>query len=475
MSRIPENSAPFTLSEVLAATSGTAARAEGELRFQGVGTDTRGALQGKLFVALAGERYDAHDYLDEAAAAGARAALVEREVAGAPLPLVRVSSTLAALGDLARHHRRRFGGEIVAIGGSAGKTTTRSAVGALLEVAAPGAVHQTSGNLNNLIGVPHVLFGLDAAQRFAVVEVGTNTPGEVARLTDIVEPDVSLLTLIDLEHTEGLGDLDGVEREEGDLFEHLSLAGAAIGNVDDPRVARRLERARAARKLGYGLGARGAVRVVERTRRGLEGQTLRVSLPSREVRLDVPLLGDAGAYASLAALAVLELLAPEALANPSALGQALGRAGEPGRLRPVELEDGTVVLDDTYNANPASVLSSIAAARDLAGSRGARLILVLGEMRELGRASRDEHERVGRALGETGAAGLVAIEGDASLYVDGARTAGIDAEFAADSAGAVALVEARVRPGDVVLVKASRGVRAERVVEGLVRRGSTRT
>jgi UDP-N-acetylmuramoyl-tripeptide--D-alanyl-D-alanine ligase len=172
---------------------------------------------------------------------------------------------------------------------------------------------------------------------------------------------------------------------------------------------------------------------------------------------------------------VLELLSPEALANPGALGEALGGAGEPGRLRPLELEDGTVVLDDTYNANPASVLSSIAAARELARSRSTRLILVLGEMRELGRASRDEHERVGRALAESEAAGIVAIAGDAALYVDGARAAGIDAEFAADSLSAVAKVEGRVRPGDVVLVKASRGVRAERVVEGLVRGGSTRT
>jgi UDP-N-acetylmuramoyl-tripeptide--D-alanyl-D-alanine ligase len=475
VSRIPENTAPFTLSEVLSSTSGRASGLDAAIVFQGVGTDTRADLGGKLFVALTGERYDAHDYLAQAAAAGARAAVVEREVPGAPLPLVKVSSTLSALGDLAQLHRRRFGGKIVAIGGSAGKTTTRSAVGALLEVAAPGAVHQTSGNLNNLIGVPHVLFGLDSNQRFAVIEVGTNLPGEVRRLMEIVEPDLSVLTLVDVEHTEGLGDLDGVEREEGDLFACLPPGATAIGNADDVRVARQLERARVSRRLGYGLGENGAVRVVERVRRGLTGQSLRVALPSREVELDVPLLGDAGAYAALAALSVLEIVAPEALTNSGALSRALGRAGEPGRLRPLELADGTVVLDDTYNANPPSVLSSIAAARDLATARNARLVLVLGEMRELGSASKGEHERVGRSLAESEAAAVVAIGGDALLYAEGARAAGIPAEFAADSSVAVATVLERVRPGDVVLVKASRGVRAERVVEGLVRGGSTRT
>jgi UDP-N-acetylmuramoyl-tripeptide--D-alanyl-D-alanine ligase len=475
VSRIPENTAFFKLAEVLAATSGSAPGVDPELTFEGVGTDTRDRLSGKLFVALAGERYDAHDYLAQAAAAGARAALVERDIEGAPLALVKVPSTLWALGDLARFHRRRFGGKVVAIGGSAGKTTTRSAVGAALAVAAPDAVHQTSGNLNNLIGVPHVLFGLEPSQRFAVVELGTNTPGEIARLMAISEPDVSVLTLIDVEHTEGLGDLDGVEREEGELFSRLSPGGTAIGNVDDARVSRQLERAPVARTLGYGLREKGAVHVLERTERGLAGQRLRVALPSGEIELDVPLLGDAGAYAALAALSVLSVLAPEALAEPAALSQALARAGEPGRLRPVELPDGTVVLDDTYNANPASVLASLAAARELTRSRGARLFLVLGEMRELGRASREEHQRIGAALAESGAVGVVAIAGDAALYVEGARAAGIDAVFCEDSTSAVAEVLDRVRPGDVILVKASRGVRAERVVEGLVREGSTRT
>lgn len=475
MSRIPPNAAPFTLAEVLDATSGEVSGGSAGLVFEGVGTDTRGDLSGKLFVALAGERYDAHDYLDDAASAGARACVVERDVPNAKLPLVKVPSTLRALGDLARYHRRRFRGTIVAIGGSAGKTTTRSAVGAALEVTAPGAVHQTSGNLNNLIGVPLVLFGLEARHRFAVVELGTNTPGEIARLMDVVVPDVSLLTLIDVEHTEGLGDLDGVEREEGDLFARLSPSAVAVGNVDDERVARCLERARVARKLGYGLGERALLRAVERSSRGLLGQTLRVQTPSRELSLEVPLLGQAGAYAALAALSILDLLAPEALAEPRALEQALARAGEPGRLRPIELADGTIVLDDTYNANPASVLASIAAAAELAQVRVARLLLVLGEMRELGAAARDEHERVGRTLAESGAALVLGVAGHAERFVEGARAAGVDAEFAPDAERAAELLKERVRPGDVVLVKASRGVRAERVVESLVGGESTRT
>ncbi len=401
MSRIPENSAPFTLSEVLSVTSGDATGLDAGLSFQGVGTDTRATLDGKLFVALAGERYDAHDYLAQAAAAGARAALVEREVPGAPLPVVRVASTLAALGELARLHRRRFGGKVVAIGGSAGKTTTRSAVGSVLEVAAPGAVHQTSGNLNNLIGVPHVLFGLDSKRRFAVIEIGTNTPGEVARLTEIVEPDVSLLTLIDMEHTEGLGDLDGVEREEGDLFQRLSPEGAAIGNVDDVRVARQLERARVARKLGYGLGGAGVCASSSALSAGSPGRASESCCLRARSGSTCRCSGRRSLRDPRGALRARAPLARSAREPERALGEALGRAGEPGRCARSSSKTAPVVLDDTYNANPASVLSSIAAARELARSRSTRLILVLGEMRELGRASRDEHERVGRALAES--------------------------------------------------------------------------
>ena len=458
MSAIPENHAAFTVAEVLAATGGALQGGLEREVFRGVGTDTRAPLAGKLFVALAGERYDAHDYLDKAAQAGALAALVERSVEGAPLPTIRVGSTLRALGGLARLHRQRYRGKLVAVGGSAGKTTTRSAIGAAL------GAYQAAGNLNNLIGVPHVLLGLER-QPCAVIEIGTNAPGEVAELSCMSAPDIAVLTLIGLEHTEGLGDLDGVEREEGALLRHVAVA---VGNADDERVARQLEQSPASRKFRYGFGEGADVRAVRREPAGLGAQSLTVERGGERAELRIPLLGEAGAYATLAALAVGEAMGVDLTRDPPALERALARAGEPGRLRPIELADGSVVLDDTYNSNPASVYASIAAARELARSRGSRLVLVLGEMRELGAQSGSEHVRVGEAVGGSRAAALIAVAGDAQAFVAPARAGGVDACFADDAGSAVPLVLERLQAGDVVLVKASRGVRAERVVEGLL-------
>jgi UDP-N-acetylmuramoyl-tripeptide--D-alanyl-D-alanine ligase len=181
----------------------------------------------------------------------------------------------------------------------------------------------------------------------------------------------------------------------------------------------------------------------------------------------VPLLGKAGIYAALAAIAVAEELTGRAL-DARTLQAALARAGEPGRLRVHELSDGTVVLDDAYNANPASVLSSVAAASELAERRSARLVLVIGEMRELGSLSEREHRRVGDALAESGAARLFAVAGDAIFYAEASARRGIPTDFSETADAALASLRAGIRPGDVVLVKASRGVRADRIVEGLI-------
>lgn len=468
---LPENSAAFSLSEVVQATGGRLSGGALAGRVAGVVTDSRADVRGKLFVALAGERFDGHAFVEQVARSGAAAVLVEQDIGRLALPVVRVKSTLAALGELAHAHRRRFPGKIVAIAGSAGKTTTRSAVGALLELFAPGAVHQTRGNLNNRIGVPLVLFGLSAAQRFAVVEIGTNRRGEVETLSRMVAPDVGVLTLIGIEHSEGLGDLDGIEREEGALFEGLSAEGIAIGNGDDARVVRRLNEARVSRRVRYGFGADAEVRGERRGGFGSGRQRLGVVGQGSALELELPLLGEAGAYAALAAIAVAERFSEAAL-DPRAVSAALARAGEPGRLEAHELADGTLVLDDAYNANPASARASLRTARELAEGRHARLVLVLGEMRELGSFSAREHAGLAPAIAESGAAALIAVSGDARLYVEAARASGIDACFASDAEAALAAARERVRPGDVVLVKASRGVRAERVVHGLIAGGA---
>jgi UDP-N-acetylmuramoyl-tripeptide--D-alanyl-D-alanine ligase len=470
-STLPENQARFTLGELAQATGGTLVTGAANGAVVGVQTDTRSNLWGKLFVALPGERFDGHSFVPDAVVAGAAAVLVERDVGAVGVPTLRVKSSLEALGALAHAHRRRFAGQVVAVAGSAGKTTTRSAVGALVELCAPDAVHQTQGNLNNLVGVPLVLLGLRPEHRYAVVELGTNAPGEVSKLTAMAAPDVGLLTLIGIEHSEGLGDLDGIEREEGALFAGLGAGGAAVGNVDDPRVARQLERAPVERRVRYGFGSGADVHSLSRAAAGVGRQRMLVTVHGRSLALELALLGEAGAYAALAALAAadaLELTLPDA----ARISRALSQAGEPGRLEVHELSDGTVVLDDAYNANPASALASLRTAAEVARDRSARLVLVLGEMRELGAVSAREHTRLGEAIGESGAAELIAVAGDARLYVEPAERAGVPSIFANDAELALRLARARVKPGDVVLVKASRGVRAERVVQGLIGGGA---
>jgi UDP-N-acetylmuramoyl-tripeptide--D-alanyl-D-alanine ligase len=335
-------------------------------------------------------------------------------------------------------------------------------------------VHSVVGNLNNRIGVPMVLFGLLPEHGVAVVEIGTNRTGEVRELTRVASPGIGVLTLIDVEHAEGLGSLDEIEQEEGALLRGLLKTGTAVANGDDERVVRQLVGANAKKKISY--GTRGAVdyRIQRRESLGLTHSRVTLERPrgrGREtIALEVPLFGLPGALAVAAAVAVADRVAARSVPlDRLAPAFARGPIGEPGRLRPVELADRTVVLDDSYNANPASVRAAVAAARELADDRAARLVLVLGEMRELGSESAEQHELVGRDIGGSGAAALVAVAGEAARFVPAAQAEGVDAAFAADSESAVEAVLARVRPGDVVLVKASRGVRAERIVEALVR------
>ncbi|HET7538983.1 MAG TPA: UDP-N-acetylmuramoyl-tripeptide--D-alanyl-D-alanine ligase [Polyangiaceae bacterium] len=466
-SLIPQNSAEFTLSQVATLSDGLLIGADA--RCASVTTDTRADLRGALFVALRGERFDGHDFAQQALAQGAAGVLVERELPELR-PAVVVKSTLSALGALASAHRLRWAKRIVGVAGSAGKTTTRSAISALLGALHPGAVHFAAGNLNNLIGVPMVLLGLKPEHSIGVVEIGTNAPGEVRTLSTLSAPDVAVLTLIGIEHSQGLGDLDGIEREEGEIWSGLAGEGLAVSNADDLRVQRTLQAVAHVRSLSYGYAEGANYRLRTRTPNALGGSLLelerRTPFGQDAIQLETSLLGEAGAYASLAALATAEWLTQSAL-DPAFVSSALSAAGEPGRLTPIELADGTVVLDDSYNSNPASVKSSLATAREIARARGARLLLVIGEMRELGALSAEQHAEVGGFIAGSGAALLIALVGDAQRFVAPAQNAGIDAHFAEGSEQGLELLLSRLQPKDVVLVKASRGVRAERLVRGL--------
>ncbi|MBX3214388.1 MAG: UDP-N-acetylmuramoyl-tripeptide--D-alanyl-D-alanine ligase, partial [Labilithrix sp.] len=478
---IPPNEASFSLQELLQATSG-------KLIVMGPGSstnqvviDSRRVSPGSLFVALRGERFDAHQFLPQVAELGAAVALVEapRPELGA-LTQIQVPCTLTALGDVARAHRLRWGGLVLTVAGSAGKTTTKACVAAALEALLPGAVHGERGNLNNRVGAPMVLLRCQPHHQIAVVEVGTNQPGEVAELTRIAAPDLAVLTRIDYEHSEGLGELDAIEAEEGAALLGLRPGGVAIGNEDDHRVRRQLDRGVGVRRVSYGESPSSDYRLLSRTPLGHSGARLEVSCAVEQsgsptqstITLETPLLGAPGALATLAALAATDAVAARLerpRVSPEALSAALQvpQVIEPGRLAAQTLSDGSLLLDDSYNSNPGSVLSSLAAAHELATARGARLQVVLGEMLELGELSAREHARVGAELAAFAPSGVIAVQGEAARFSEAAAAQGIPSVFVADADAALRRLIDTHRAGDVLLIKGSRGVRLDRVVSAL--------
>lgn len=467
---IPPNRARFTAAE-LQAVFGPCDFPGSFESVSSVTTDSRGILDGALFVALRGDRFDGHDYVGSAIARGARAVLIEREHARAlTIPegtaVLTVPDTLTALGDLARAHRRRWRGKLVAIGGSAGKTTTKGAVRAILEELRAGRVHSTPGNLNNRIGVPMTLLTLEDRHELSVIEMGTNQAGEMAELARIAEPDVALLTLIELEHTSGLGDMDGVEREECALFEAIAKRGGVLlGNLDDGRIRAALRRSLDCESLGYGEHPDATVRIAERVVQDDLRVRLRLIAGENELIVNTHLAGRPGALAVAAGVLVASVLLGKPPAA-AALENALAGAGERGRASLRTHESGALIFDDSYNANPASMAAGIESARELANASGARLVLVLGEMRELGEQSSAEHKRLGRKVGDAGASRVIFVGGDAVFAAQTAREQGQVVEFVDSAEEARELIEDTLGPGDLVLLKGSRGLSLERIFQG---------
>jgi UDP-N-acetylmuramoyl-tripeptide--D-alanyl-D-alanine ligase len=477
---IPHNRVPFTVDEIALATGGRVLRSGAATI--GVCTDSRAVTEGSAFVALVGDKFDGHAFLEGAVRQGAHTLVISRDdvkIDGSGSAAVHVGDTRLALGDLARAHRIRWAARahtvgprsLVAITGSAGKTTTKTVLASVLDAAKSGTVHATAGNLNNDIGVPMTLFGLDESHRYAVVEVGTNARGEIENLARIARPDVAVLTLVAAAHTEGLGTVDDVAVEKGALIAALPPNGLAVVNADDARAVAQLQRSPAHDRLTYGFSPTADYRIVTRRPRGMSGSTVAIERSGARIEAHSPLLGDAGALAVAASLAVTEWILHRPL-DPAELESALSRltAGGEGRLAPITLADSTLVIDDSYNANPASMRSSVLTAAELARQDRRRLVLVLGEMRELGAVSPGEHASLGEMVAEQDSAHVFAVGGDADRIADAVRRRGKNAAFAASADDAVEGVLSAVQAGDLVLVKGSRGVATEKIVRALVER-----
>jgi len=441
----------------------TGGRLEGtNTAFGAVSTDSRTLEPGALFVALAGERFDAHDFVPQAAERGCAGALVARPVAAA-VPQVVVDDTLAALTAFAKAWRRDYRGTVVGITGSNGKTTVKEMIGAILGVCGPCLV--TQGNLNNHIGVPLTLARLQVQHRYAVIEMGANHRGEIAQLASVAAPDVGLVINAGPAHLEGFGGIEGVARGKGEMFESLGVDGAAVINADDRYAAFWHVCARAAgRVLTFGMREQAdfmasglATRVAD------DGFATDFDLhtPLGESRVSISLAGEHNVMNALAAAAA----AAAAGAGLDAIEGGLSSVRPvAGRLRLRAALNGARLIDDSYNANPGSVRAGLTSLAAIPGEHW----LVLGEMRELGADSGRLHAEMGALARDSGVSRLLAV-GDESRYAVEAYGAG--GQWFAGIEDLIADARSGLRSGVTVLVKGSRSNRLERVADALAADG----
>ena len=460
----------LTLAEIAQIVGGTVGGGPGDVLVTAPAfADSRAVQPGGLFVAVPGERVDGHDFAADTVAAGAVAALVSRPV---PVPHVLVDDTVVALGRLARHHVDRLvAGGLVVVGvtGSSGKTSTKDLLAAVLEPL--GATVAPAGSLNTEIGVPLTALVADEGTRHLVVEMGARGVGHIAYLCEVTPPRIGVVLNVGAAHAGEFGSKELTARAKSELVAALPAAadgGVAVLNADDPLVAA-MAGVTPARVVTFGLGPDAGVRAEEVRLDQLGRPSFRLRAGDLEpVEVTLPLHGAHHVGNALAAAAV----ALELGATPAGVAQALATAVPRSRWRMevVERPDGVTVVNDAYNANPDSVRAALAAL--VAMANGRRTWAVLGEMAELGAASPAEHEEMGRLARRSGVTRLLVVGAGAHGVHSGALAEGaVDGEgsiVVADVPAALELLTAELRPGDLVLVKASRSSGLERLAEGLL-------
>jgi len=431
-----------------------AGAAHGHARYAGVTTDSRAVNAGDLFVALRGERFDGNEYVEEAFRRGAAAALTSRHIApGTPLPQVVVADTRIALGRLAAHWRARFALPLVALTGSNGKTTVKEMISAVLaaHVGTRAGVLATEGNLNNDIGMPLTLLKLREAHRFAVIEMGMNHAGEIDYLTRIARPSIALVNNAQRAHVGILGSVEAIARAKGEIYAGLAPSGIALVNQDDAFSAywKGLNARRPT--ITFGLGEGATVRAVP------SGPGITVTTPLGPFTVALQVRGEHNVRNALAACAAAVALEIPVEAMRSGLAAFGGVAGRQQRRRG---PGGSLVIDDSYNANPESMK---AAAQVLAEERG-RKVLVMGDMGELGADAAAMHAEVGSFARAAGIDALMAL-GEASRHA--VQAFGQGALHFDDVEALTRAARREAAAGAAILVKGSRFMRMERIADAL--------
>lgn len=462
----------LTFGDVAAATRGRLIRGDRAQGIDGVSIDSRALVAGDLFVAIRGDRFDGHRFVADAFARGALGAVVDERSAaecsrapcGADGPaLICVEDTTRALQDMAREVRRRSDAKVVAITGSAGKTTTKEVTAEFL--ATRHRVYRNKGNLNNHIGLPLSLLELRSRPEVAVVELGMNHPGEIRTLVGVAEPDVRVWTNVGDAHLGFFESADAIADAKAEILEQARPDDVLVANADDPRIVARVG-GFGGRLVTFGMAAPADVRATSIVVRGLEGTTARVTTPVGELQLDTSLLG-LGNLANVLAATAVALQFDVPLAAIATAAAALRPARRRGEL--VRLPGGLTLIDDSYNSSPAALRLALGTIEAATGS--ARKLAVLGEMLELGAHATALHEECGAAAAAAGLHLLITVGGaPARAMADAAVRAGMphaSVVHVTSSADAADVAVTRTRPGDLVLVKGSRGIGVDLVVERL--------
>jgi UDP-N-acetylmuramoyl-tripeptide--D-alanyl-D-alanine ligase len=448
----------------------------GKHQIRQISTDSRSVRRGDLFVALKGDQYDGHEFVPNVLSKGVAGAIVHdeyrlppspsgaRRINGRPAPfLFGVRDPLFAYQQLATHHRSRFHMPMVAVTGSNGKTTTKDMAAGVLAQRWP--VLKTEGNFNNRIGVPFTLFRLTARHQAAVIEMGVDQEGQTTRLCEIVRPTIGLITNIGPDHLEFFGSMEGSAQAKAELLDMLPVDGTAIINADDPYFGYLAARARC-RVLSFGFSDMADVRASGIVSDVRQGTTFRLHLPgkSRPTAVRVKAHGTHNVTNALAAAAVGAALN----LSGSMIVQGLGRFRPAAMRSQVVIHHGVHIINDCYNANPASMKAALQLLAQWSPAR--ERIAVLGDMLELGSETDRMHREVGRFLAELELSRLIVCGTLGRHIAEGARQGGMagpQIDEVVDASAAADQLKRIVRQGDVVLVKASRGIKMEQVVQAL--------
>lgn len=453
----------WTSAEIAAATGGTASA---EFDAGAVAFDSREVGPGALFVALSGETTDGHNFLDQAFASGAAGAIVS---SATPHPHILVGDTMVALENLARAGRKRMAGVVIGVTGSVGKTGTKEALFECLDRMAPGFAHRSVKSYNNHTGVPLSLARMPRDAKFGVFEMGMNHAGELLALTHMVRPHIALVTTIAPAHTEFFASEAAIADAKGEIFQGLEPGGTAIVPFDSPHRDRLIAAAEghAARIVTFGLGEGADVRALEIVPGQAGGTYVTAQIgPDRTLGFTLSQPGDHWVANAMAVLAAVNAAGGDLEQAGLALAEMGGLAGRGARFKTAVSGGEALVIDESYNANPASMRATLAV---LAATPAARRLAVLGEMRELGDQSADFHAGLAGPIRDANVEALLLV-GEGMAPLARALEGQVDLVHVPDAATARERIETMLRPGDVVLIKGSNGVGLSRVVAALAGR-----